>query len=393
MLSHGSHDGIQGSEHMLPEFEVGDDTYQVRRPVMAPRRPDYSVTVDRTGGKPLGITYDYSDGARVVIKDMQPGLLYDWNRTAEQDSWVLLEDSIVAANGVEGDVDLVIQECLKHDLLHLKMRPPDVDPEVPPVCLTRDPRVLVHVYDLVEGAAVKWLNNHWPRRGFFHTGVEVYGREWFFCGTEGAFHGVYSVTPRCNPRHVYRKSVLMGHTMLDPGDFADLVPMIRMRWPGWTYHVTQRNCHAFTTSSAGCSASPPGQPSGSSLAGTPRTRWASRGAASAASERPARRRPRRARTRRAPEAAPLNGGRRRPAPTRRTIEQNPSPPPMATGPRRDGPEQALSDPAAVPPQHGPGRRGVADPAAGPGRRGPELGAAVAEPSAGPCGDRAEQATI
>lgn len=116
LLSDGSRDDDQRSEvtlsefevgDVLSEFDVGDDTYQARRPLLAPARPDYSVTVDRTGGKPLGITYDYSDGEKMVIMDMQPGLIYEWSRAAEEDSWVLLEDSIVAANGVEGDVELI----------------------------------------------------------------------------------------------------------------------------------------------------------------------------------------------------------------------------------------------------------------------------------------------
>merc|ERR1711959_733852 len=53
-------------------------------------------------------------------------------------------------------------------------------------------------------------------------------------------------TPREHPQHVYRRTVHMGRTQLLPHDFEELIPLIRIKWPHWSYHPFWHNCHHFT---------------------------------------------------------------------------------------------------------------------------------------------------
>lgn len=85
------------------------------------------------------------------------------------------------------------------------------------------------------------------RFGMFHTGVEVYGREWYFSGSDQTFYGVWAMSePKRHPVHRYRRTVRMGQTTLSTEKLDEIIPVMRMAWPAWSYHISRRNCHHFT---------------------------------------------------------------------------------------------------------------------------------------------------
>mmetsp|Transcript_37821 Transcript_37821/g.85303 ORF Transcript_37821/g.85303 Transcript_37821/m.85303 type:complete len:254 (-) Transcript_37821:31-792(-) len=106
-----------------------------------------------------------------------------------------------------------------------------------------DTTVYLNVYDLNED----WLRaNHLFRNvlhigGAFHTGVEVYGREWSY-GQEG----VSSTAPRRHEVHVYRQSISMGTTHKTPMEVMELIQFhVMPRWSGSDYNILKRNCCSF----------------------------------------------------------------------------------------------------------------------------------------------------
>mmetsp|Transcript_96648 Transcript_96648/g.268693 ORF Transcript_96648/g.268693 Transcript_96648/m.268693 type:complete len:317 (-) Transcript_96648:127-1077(-) len=213
----------------------------------SPGADEQIVNVDRSSGSKLGVDIDDSDGLHLVIMRLGPGLIADWNRVSAEAA-VGIGDRIVEVNGIRGNAGQMFEECVKPKALTLKLQRAQVPEAVP--CPTDSSDVYVHVYDLW-GSRCRFprlLNKGPTRFGLFHTGVEVYGREWYFCGTpEQQVHGVYCMPePKIHPVHRYSASVLMGPAQLSREALEELIPLIREKWHGNTYHPFKRNCHHFT---------------------------------------------------------------------------------------------------------------------------------------------------
>lgn len=207
-----------------------------------------TACLDRSGEGRLGVKIDDGDGVSLLIVHVGPGLVEDWNRE-HPDLEMTAGDRIVAVNGLRGHADQIYKECTTAETLSIKFVKGTTVPEAV-ACLTDSNDVYVHVYDLwgCQYRFPRLLNAGSTRFGLFHTGVEVYGREWYFCGTdEQVKHGVYSMPkPKHHPIHRYCKSVYMGRTQLRRCDLEELIPMLREKWPGTSYNPMQRNCHHFT---------------------------------------------------------------------------------------------------------------------------------------------------
>mmetsp|Transcript_174255 Transcript_174255/g.423911 ORF Transcript_174255/g.423911 Transcript_174255/m.423911 type:complete len:249 (-) Transcript_174255:105-851(-) len=106
-----------------------------------------------------------------------------------------------------------------------------------------DAQVYLNVYDLNED----WLRANNLFRDFlkiggaFHTGVELYGREWSY-GQEG----VSSSQPRAHAVHIYRTSVPMGMTSQSRAEVLQFLEQeVMPRWQGGDYDILRRNCCSF----------------------------------------------------------------------------------------------------------------------------------------------------
>jgi len=108
-------------------------------------------------------------------------------------------------------------------------------------------RVLVRVYDLGQTFVTRWHNRVSKSYGAFHTGVEVYGREWSFGMTLDDYStGVMANPPLENPDHSFRETLSMGYTSLSPRQVMQVIEEMKVEWKGCTYHVLNRNCHSFS---------------------------------------------------------------------------------------------------------------------------------------------------
>lgn len=108
-------------------------------------------------------------------------------------------------------------------------------------------RVMVRVYDLGRTFLTRWHNQVTKSYGAFHTGVEVYGREWCFGMTLDEWStGITWNVPGMNADHTFRETLSMGFTTCGPQDIMKIIDEMKVEWRGCTYSVLSRNCHNFS---------------------------------------------------------------------------------------------------------------------------------------------------
>jgi len=108
-------------------------------------------------------------------------------------------------------------------------------------------RVLVRVYDLGRTFLTRWHNKVTKSYGAFHTGVEVYGREWSFGMTFDEWStGVTNNPPKQNPDHSFRETLSMGYTHCSPQEAMRIIEDMKRSWRGCHYNVLSKNCHNFS---------------------------------------------------------------------------------------------------------------------------------------------------
>eukprot|EP00933_Yihiella_yeosuensis_P042405 TRINITY_DN3696_c5_g1_i1.p1 TRINITY_DN3696_c5_g1~~TRINITY_DN3696_c5_g1_i1.p1 ORF type:complete len:145 (+),score=39.12 TRINITY_DN3696_c5_g1_i1:103-537(+) len=78
----------------------------------------YEATLDKRSGTRLGVDVDHRDGMTLLVDAVTGGLVQDWN-DANPDCAVKPGDRIVAVNGCQGDVLLLVDECKKNQILNL----------------------------------------------------------------------------------------------------------------------------------------------------------------------------------------------------------------------------------------------------------------------------------
>lgn len=81
--------------------------------------------------------------------------------------------------------------------------------------------------------------------GAFHAGIHVFGAEWSY-----GRGGVYSIPPRKNDYHVYRQSIPLGETDIDPHSWAAILHEQMLVWRDNQYNPLQHNCVDFTSAMA-----------------------------------------------------------------------------------------------------------------------------------------------
>ena len=82
--------------------------------------------------------------------------------------------------------------------------------------------------------------------GAYHTGVEVYGREYCFGRAPTDCSGVYYISPKSCGEHVFRESILLGRTSLGFDEVESLIRSIEDKYMSTSYHVVRLNCNTFS---------------------------------------------------------------------------------------------------------------------------------------------------
>eukprot|EP00403_Amphidinium_massartii_P030097 CAMPEP_0178397488 /NCGR_PEP_ID=MMETSP0689_2-20121128/14273_1 /TAXON_ID=160604 /ORGANISM="Amphidinium massartii, Strain CS-259" /LENGTH=270 /DNA_ID=CAMNT_0020018201 /DNA_START=145 /DNA_END=954 /DNA_ORIENTATION=+ len=123
-------------------------------------------------------------------------------------------------------------------------------------------QVSVRVYDLGKTFMTRGvLNSVAKSYGAFHSGIEVYGREWSFGMTFNEWStGVTWNPPGLNADHTFRETIAMGFTTYSPEKVWKILEELKKEWLGCTYHILTRNCHHFSDTllrRLGCKGLPP----------------------------------------------------------------------------------------------------------------------------------------
>lgn len=102
--------------------------------------------------------------------------------------------------------------------------------------------VVLNIYDLTQ------LNNYMYccGLGIFHSGIEVHGLEYGFGAHDFPASGVFEVEPKSCPGFVYRCSISLGRTTMNPYEFRAFIEHMAGDYFGDTYHLISKNCNHFT---------------------------------------------------------------------------------------------------------------------------------------------------
>jgi len=101
--------------------------------------------------------------------------------------------------------------------------------------------VKLYVYDISNGMASQFSPMlGFPLEGIWHTGIVVFGWEYFYGG--GITYDVPGMTPFGSPV----KTILLGHTNISVDIFQDFLSNVSTRYTASTYNLLNHNCNNFT---------------------------------------------------------------------------------------------------------------------------------------------------
>lgn len=108
-----------------------------------------------------------------------------------------------------------------------------------------DANVFINVYDITPRLN-RWLRCCFLQWGVYHTGVEVYGKEFAFGGHDAETTGVFCAQPKAIKGAVFQKRIPVGRTELSPSELRQQIAALAPEWSGNSYNLLKRNCNHFT---------------------------------------------------------------------------------------------------------------------------------------------------
>jgi len=104
--------------------------------------------------------------------------------------------------------------------------------------------VRLHVYDLSMGLAAQVSESVLGKKveAVYHTGVVVFGREFYYGAGSGIQAGAPASTTYGNPIQV----IDMGHTEIDRTILEELLQDLQEQFHGNKYHLLYNNCNHFS---------------------------------------------------------------------------------------------------------------------------------------------------
>lgn len=115
--------------------------------------------------------------------------------------------------------------------------------------------VKLHIYHVHHSSRVRMLNKVTKDLlqvgGVFHTGLEVYGREYSYgslpagASPDDSSTGIFSCDPRRCTMHTYLRTVCLGLAQMSKDDFLALIREPAPAWQANKYHILTRNCVTF----------------------------------------------------------------------------------------------------------------------------------------------------
>eukprot|EP00658_Telonema_sp_P-2_P047997 TRINITY_DN36531_c0_g2_i1.p1 TRINITY_DN36531_c0_g2~~TRINITY_DN36531_c0_g2_i1.p1 ORF type:complete len:303 (-),score=49.23 TRINITY_DN36531_c0_g2_i1:105-1013(-) len=82
--------------------------------------------------------------------------------------------------------------------------------------------------------------------GAWHTGTEIFGREFAFGWHQDSDTGIYNCRPKQAGGFDYHKTIDLGETSLSEQEVEELVHRLEPAWIGNEYDIVARNCNHFS---------------------------------------------------------------------------------------------------------------------------------------------------
>ncbi|KAI3445291.1 hypothetical protein Pfo_001956 [Paulownia fortunei] len=100
----------------------------------------------------------------------------------------------------------------------------------------------LNIYDLTP------INNYlyWFGCGIYHSGIEAHGLEYGFGAHEYPTSGVFEVEPRSCPGFIFRRTIILGSTVMSRSEFRSFMEHLSNKYHGDTYNLISKNCNHFT---------------------------------------------------------------------------------------------------------------------------------------------------